>query len=235
MGAARLSNKLRVVLYGRFYPLRLNTDIPLCDGGRAMLQKPLDKGNIIAVCLVNLRGVPFAEAVCADTLIAQIIAHKAELLLYGPLGNGENQLVVADIVPQAIVFYVLLYDQRDGEHAALARLLLGDLQTVSVSIPDNITRAELQYIADAQSQISFQHKGGCNPLIGAAPAKALFHGPYNLFVLLCGERLCFLIHGGLHGQKFVFSSGKVRVCGAAAEMSRNCWVLVFVFLHLYEF
>ena len=102
MGAAHLSNELCVVLYCRLYPLRLNTDIPLCDGGGAVLQKPLNKGNIVAVGLVNLRGVPLAETVCTDTLKAQIVANDVKLLLYSPLSDRENQLVPANTIPQAI-------------------------------------------------------------------------------------------------------------------------------------
>ena len=52
------------------YPLRLNPYIPLRHGGGAVLQEPLDKGNVIAVLLVNLSRVPLAEAVGADALIA---------------------------------------------------------------------------------------------------------------------------------------------------------------------
>ena len=51
----------------RFNSLRLNPIIPLYDGGGAMLQKPLDQGNVIAIVLVDLCSVPFAEAVGADS------------------------------------------------------------------------------------------------------------------------------------------------------------------------
>ena len=52
------------------YPLRLNPYIPLRHGGGAVLQEPLDKGNVKAVIVVDLCGVPLAEAVGADALIA---------------------------------------------------------------------------------------------------------------------------------------------------------------------
>ena len=41
-----------------FNPLRLDADITLCDGGGAVLQKPLDKGDVEAVVLVDFRCVP---------------------------------------------------------------------------------------------------------------------------------------------------------------------------------
>ena len=74
-----------------------------------------------------------------------------KLLLYGSLGDGENQIFTSDIVAQAIILYVLLDNKRDGEHAVLACFLLGDFQAVSVPVPDNITRPQLQYIADTQA------------------------------------------------------------------------------------
>ena len=52
------------------YPLRLNPYIPLRHGGGAVLQEPLDKGDIESAVFVNLRCIPLAEAVGADALIA---------------------------------------------------------------------------------------------------------------------------------------------------------------------
>ena len=146
-----MSNKLCVLFNRRLYPLRLNTDIPLCDGGGAVLQQPLNKGYVVAIGLVYLRGVPLTKAVGADTLIAQVVAHDMELLLYGPLGDREYQGVSVYAIPQAIILYVLLDNKRNREHVALAGFLLGDLQAVSVPVSDNITGPQLQYVADPQA------------------------------------------------------------------------------------
>ena len=51
-----------------FYPLRLNADVTLGDGGGAVLQESLDKGDVIAVGLVDFRSIPLAETVSADAL-----------------------------------------------------------------------------------------------------------------------------------------------------------------------
>ena len=53
-------------LNGRFNPLRLNANVTLGDGGGAVLQKPLDKGNVVAVGLVDFRSIPLAETVSTD-------------------------------------------------------------------------------------------------------------------------------------------------------------------------
>lgn len=56
--------------------------IPLRHGGAAVLQKPLHKRDIITVISVNLRGVPFSEAVSADAVIAEISTNGGKLLLH---------------------------------------------------------------------------------------------------------------------------------------------------------
>lgn len=114
-----------------FDSLRLDPNVPLRDSGGAMLQESLNQSNIIAVFFVYLRSVPLPEAVSADPLKAQVVAHDTELLLHGPLGDGENQIVAADIVAQAVVLDILLDHQRDSEHAALAGFLFGNLQAVA--------------------------------------------------------------------------------------------------------
>ena len=111
-----------------FDSLRLDPNVPLRDSGGAMLQESLNQSNIIAVFFVYLRSVPLPEAVSADPLKAQVVAHDTELLLHGPLGDGENQIVAADIVAQAVVLDILLDHQRDSEHAALAGFLFGRLK-----------------------------------------------------------------------------------------------------------
>jgi len=64
-----------------------------------MLKQPLNQRNIVSVSLVNLRGIPLAEAVGADTLIAKVVADNGKLLLYGAL--CERHLHVAKTKDQS--------------------------------------------------------------------------------------------------------------------------------------
>lgn len=116
-----------------------------------MLQKALDKGNVKAVGPVNLSRVPFAEAVCADALDAQVTADKGKLLLHSAFRDGEDQIIPADAVPQTVVLDVLRNHERDGEDAPLACFLLHDLKAVSVPVLHDLTRAELHNVTDAAS------------------------------------------------------------------------------------
>ena len=90
-----------MILYRLFNPLWLDADIALGGGGGAVLQQALDKGDIITIILVNLRGIPLTEAVGADTLIAQIVAYNPKLFLYCPFCDWENQVIAPDAAAQA--------------------------------------------------------------------------------------------------------------------------------------
>ena len=76
--------QLCVILYRLFDALWLDTDIPLCGACAAMLLQPLNQRNIKAIGIINLRSIPFAEAVGTDALIAQIVAYNPKLALHCP-------------------------------------------------------------------------------------------------------------------------------------------------------
>ena len=156
--------------------LWFNADVPLGCGCGTVLQQSLDKGNVETVIVVDFRCVPLTEAVGADAINVQIVADDFQLLLDCPFRNRENQFIAPDAVAQTVVLNVLLNDKGNCEESALACLLLHHFQTVAVCIPYDIARAQFQNVADAQAQVPFQHKGGCDALIGAAAAEALLHG-----------------------------------------------------------
>ena len=180
-----------------FYPLRFDADVPLCNGCGTVLQEPLNKGDVIAIVLIDFCCVPLAEAVGADTLISKVVADNGELLLYCPLCDGEDMLIALDGVSQTVVFYVLSNHKGDSENSALACFLLHDFKPVSVAVSHNVAEPEPENIADAQTKVAFQHKRGGDALIGAAAAEAFLNSLYYFFVLLSGERLCSLVHHDL--------------------------------------
>ena len=162
-----------------------------------MLQEPLDESNVVPAGFVNLCGVPLAETVGADALKAQVVADDGELLLNCAFSDGENQIFSADTIPQTVILHILSDDQRDGEDTVFSCFLLYDFKAEAVTIPNNVTGAEFHDVADPQAQISLQNKGGCDALIGATTEESRFHGLDDFLVLLRGESLCFLVHGGL--------------------------------------
>ena len=59
--------------------LWLNADVSLRGGCGTVLKEPLHQCYVKAVCVVDFRCVPLAEAVGTDTLVPQIIADKLQL------------------------------------------------------------------------------------------------------------------------------------------------------------
>ena len=103
-------------LYCLFYALRLYANVALCRGGAAMLQEPLNQGNIIAAVGVDLCCIPLPETMGGYALIAQIVAHKGKLFLDGPFCDGEKGLCASNRITQSVVFQILLDDKGDCEN-----------------------------------------------------------------------------------------------------------------------
>ena len=79
-----------MILNSLFDSLWFNADVTLCGGGTAVLQESLDKGDVVAVGLVDLGCVPFAKTVGADALVTQIVADDSQLFLNCSFCNWEN-------------------------------------------------------------------------------------------------------------------------------------------------
>ena len=184
-------------LYCRFDPLRLDADVSLGGGGGTVLQKPLDKGNVVAVSFVDFRSIPLAETVGADALKPQVVTNDGKLLLNRALCDREDQVLFADAISQTVVLDVLSDDQGNSEDTPFTSFLLHDLKAETVTISNDVTGAEFYDVADPQTQVSLQDKGSGDAIIGAAATKALFHGLNDFLVLFCGESLSFLVHGDL--------------------------------------
>lgn len=162
-----------------------------------MLQEPLDKGDVIPAGFVNLCGVPLAETVGANALKPQVVTNDGKLLLNRAFCDGEDKVFLADAVSQTVILDVLSDDQGNSEDTPFTSFLLHDLKAETVTISNDVTGAEFYDVADPQTQVSLQDKGGGDAIIGAAATKALFHGLNDFLVLFCGESLSFLVHGDL--------------------------------------
>ena len=58
-----------------------------------------------------------------------MVTDDGKLLLNRPFRDGENQFFFTDAVPQTVVLDILRDDQRDGEDAMFAGLLLHNFKT----------------------------------------------------------------------------------------------------------
>lgn len=195
--SSRFLYQLRMSFNRFLDPLGFDANVTLRDGCAAVLQQTLDKRNVEAVVLVDLRGVPFAEAVSADALKAEVVTDAGKDLLHFPRRDGENQITVSDAIAQTVILDVLLNHERDREIASLSRLLLNDGQAEASAVVHNVTGTQTHDVADAQAQVPFEHERRGDTLIGTAAAKAFAHGRDYFFILLSRESGCFLVHFSL--------------------------------------
>ena len=70
--------------------LRLNADVPLCGGCGTVLKEPPHQCYVKAVCVVDFRCVPLAEAVGTDTLVNRKKLSKNRLQILFRSGDGCN-------------------------------------------------------------------------------------------------------------------------------------------------
>ena len=106
-----------------FDPLRFQTDISLRDCRTAVLQKALNKSNIVTVIFVYFGGIPLSKTMSADSVIPQIITNEFDLLLDSPFCYWEDQIGWLDAVTQAIVLDVLLDYQRNSKDPVFSGFL----------------------------------------------------------------------------------------------------------------
>ena len=118
-----------------------------------MLQEPLYQYDVVTVGVVNACGVPLAEAVGADVLIAKMIAHKLEVVLDLANAYGEQKGVVRNLVRVCILPEKAVDFIRNGELSLLPGLLLGDVQSPAVAITEEVCHVETQDVSNAHPQI----------------------------------------------------------------------------------
>ena len=140
-----------------------------------MLQKPLDKSNVITVLLVYLCGVPLAKAVGADAFIAQIVTDKGKLLLYGARCQGKHQLIAAYSVAQTEIFNILIDNKGNSENTLFPCFLFCDSQAVAAPIIDDIREMKPHNVANPDTKITLQNKCRCDTLIRTETSAPFSH------------------------------------------------------------
>ena len=78
------SDNTHMTVNSGFHLIVTYSDIPLSNHRAGVLQKVLNKGDIVPVFVIDLRSVPLAEAVRGDVVESQIVADGLQMLLYGP-------------------------------------------------------------------------------------------------------------------------------------------------------
>lgn len=128
--------------------LRLLTSTILPAAERLLAGTPRWRG----IAGYSLAGLFAVYAIYQTDMFSRVGSMSGSLWFPGIKEYVLSHMCMTNItVPQTVIFNILLNDQRNSEHAALAGFLLGDLQAVSVPVPDNIAGPKFQYVADPQA------------------------------------------------------------------------------------
>ena len=132
-------------------------------------------GNIIAIVSVDLRRIPFAETVGADTFIAQILTDKGKLLLYGSGGQRKHKRVSVNAVAETIIFHILIDNKGNSENTLFPCFLFCDSQAVAAPIIDDIREMKPHNVANPDTKITLQNKCRCDTLIRTETSAPFSH------------------------------------------------------------
>lgn len=154
--ALLFSQQINVFLQRIFHFLARDPDISLGHGDGAVLQQLLYQDDIVVVVLVDLRGKELPEGMGAYVLVAQIVRDLLQVLLDSPLRDREHDIILTDIVLQAVDLHKLVDHKGDREGPLLLCLLLDDVQTVAGAVFDDVTQAQFKDVLYPQSQVCLQ-------------------------------------------------------------------------------
>ena len=122
-----------------------------------MLQKMLDKGDVVAIVLVNLSGVVLPETVSRDAAVPKIIADSGELHLDGSDGDWEDSLLSGDMVIQAINTDVVVEDYWNSKGSGLACFLFDNVQSITSTVCDDVAEPEIEDVGDPEPKVRLQN------------------------------------------------------------------------------
>lgn len=189
------SQQVNVFLQRVFHFLAGDPDISLGYSDGTVLQQLLDQDNIVVVVLVDFCCEELPEGMGAYVLVAQIVRNLLQVLLDGPLRDREHDIILADVVLQAIDLHKLVDHEGDREGSLLLRLFLDDVQTVTGAVFDDIAQAQFENVFDPQSQVRLQDQARCDPVVRPESGAALAHCRYDFCILfLCQSNRCFVRH-----------------------------------------
>lgn len=146
-----------MVVDGGFHFLITDTDVAPGDVRGRVLKKVLNEDDVMARLVVDVSGVPLAEAVGADVLIAEIVADELEVVLYLPNRDGEQKVSVGQLVALGVVAEEIVHRFGNRECAPLPGLLLHGVQPPTVAVPDDVCHPHVQNVTHPHTEVRFSH------------------------------------------------------------------------------
>ena len=138
-----------------FDALIADADVSARDGRGRVLQKFLNEDDVVACRVVDVRGIPLAEGVCADVGIAKVVADDFEILLNGAFRDREHPLIGGEVSFPNIVAEEGVDLFGYGESAAFARLLFDDVEAQTASIADSSSSKTSSLAVEVQMYIGW--------------------------------------------------------------------------------
>ena len=108
----------------------------------------MDKDDVMTIPLVNICSIPFAEAVSADVGIAENVTDCFQIALDLPHMDWKQKSIGGDLFRSGVIAEKVVNIIGYGERPPLPRLFLGDVQTVAVSVSDDVTKPQPEDIPD---------------------------------------------------------------------------------------
>ena len=124
----------------------------------------------MTVLFINIGRVPFPKAMCADIRITKCIAYSFKMFLYSAYGDREHALIGRNVMFSTISAEEVIHSIGNGKRSLFPGLFLNNVESVSVSIPNDIIQFQLEDIANAHSKICFCGKNSRYAGIGAERA-----------------------------------------------------------------
>lgn len=180
------ANDINVSRNRLFHLLITHADVAPGDHRTGMLQKPLNQHDVVTVLIVDACCVPLAKAVCADVLIAEMVADELEMVLDLSCADGKQKGVVWDLVRVCVLSQEAVDLIGNGELATLPGLLFHHIETVAVAISHDVAHPQPQNVSHAHPKIRLGCEDRRHSWVRAAVPKAVQKGLYDGAVLNVG-------------------------------------------------
>lgn len=178
-------------------PLRFDADIPLGRRWRAVLQQPLNQGDVLPVVVVDTGGKKFSEGMGADLVIvrSQVVAYQGKVILDGAFRDRKDYIVCANFVFNTVALQISVEFYRHSKGSFLFGLLFDEIQPIPPAVPDDVAQCQFSGdVGDPHTKICFYNQRSGDSGVWPVIQKTIPNGLDNLCVLLSGERYRFLVH-----------------------------------------
>ena len=127
-------------MQGPLLHLRRDADVSLGCGQGAVLKELLHEDDIIAIVIIDFRGIELAEGVGAYVSVSEVVGHLLKVFLHRALADWEKRRIHRNAIFRGVEPYVLVDREGDREGSLLFCFLFCDVQAVTVAVCDDVAK-----------------------------------------------------------------------------------------------